>query len=136
MHSNRRTTARITRYNDKHHNNRRLSGTVKPPTVRREAVTAKAKVGANKSHTVTANGFALQSVERIPFSARPRAEARVSWLDTECGGLAELCGATRLFETDSNAVIAEVKDQAYLIPFGEGDRVPLAKGIWSVCPPE
>jgi hypothetical protein len=136
MQRNRRTKVPITRRENRHRKNHRLSGAAKRAAVSRDAATASAKIGANENHKIIANGFALQPIDRIPFNARPRKETRISWLNTECGEWAELCGATRLFQTDSKAVIAEVKDDAYLIPFGEADRVQLSEGIWSVCPSE
>jgi hypothetical protein len=85
---------------------------------------------------VAENSFVIEAVQSIPADARSHEETSVSWLDTECGGLAELCGATKLYKSGVRIIIAVVTSKAYLIPFGDVNQIPISKGIWRICPPD
>jgi hypothetical protein len=136
MLSSRHIATAISQSKHNHNINQGFGNSLAPGELPCKFESDRARIDAGQNAVLPQNSFLIEAIESIPADARMCKETSLSWLDVECGAWAELRGATQLYKPASRAVIAVVTDQAYLTSFGEGNRIPISKGIWRICPPE
>ena len=83
---------------------------------------------------LSAPGLLIQRIGAVPSEAILRSEKGVLWLDTECGGYAELDGADYLYRLPRGMVIAVVASRARLALFDGESHVAVPAGIWRIVP--
>jgi hypothetical protein len=90
------------------------------------------------THDVMAlGGFVIEGISSIPAGARlQRGATKVSWLDVECGGWAELEGVSELYAQSPRVVIAQVTQEARLHLFDDDGCILISAGLWRISPPE